>query len=253
MSLQTLKRQMQPNRRFLRRRRQEKERKIKRLIRLENIFEKDSKFPSYYVLSFPGTYIDSEINVIIVDTEIKQKIVIPKKMTKLNKSALLVQVSSERQGNALSNINKVAEHPVTVQLHRTLNVVKGTVYSETMSNSTEEKILEQLKEQGLTKVERMKRRVDGKLVATHRYILMFNGTKLPPLIKLAEWHREIVDLYIPTPMRCNRCQRYNHAKKWCRREKETCARCGEEDHTANQCNNDPRCVNCSGEHWATDK
>ena len=134
-----------------------------------------------------------------------------------------------------------------MQLHSTLNVVKGTVYSETMSNSTEEEIM---KEQRVTKMERMKRRVDGKLLGTHRYILAFNRTKLPPLIKLAEWHREIVDLYIPTPMRCNRCQRYNHAKKWCRREKE---RCGEEDHTANQCNNEPHCVNCSRDHWSTDK
>ena len=89
---------MQRNRRFQRRRQQEKKRKIKTLIRLEDIFENDSEFPSYYVLNFPGTYIDSEINVIAVDTEIKQKIGIPKKMTKLKKSALLVQVSSERQG-----------------------------------------------------------------------------------------------------------------------------------------------------------
>ena len=131
------------------------------LIRLEDIFEKETKYPAYYVLNFPGTYIDSELNVILVDTVIKRTIGTPRKMTKLNRSSILVHVVSEQQGETLMEINKIAGNPVTVQLHRTLSIVKGTVYSEAMSNGTEEEILEKLADQGVTKVERTKRRINS--------------------------------------------------------------------------------------------
>ena len=83
---------------------------------------------------------------------------------------------------------KIAEHTVIAELHRTMNSVKGSVYSESMSQCTEDEILHQLSDQGVTKVERMKRRENGELLAAHRYILTFNRTKLPSLIKLASWH-----------------------------------------------------------------
>ena len=72
-----------------------------------------------------------------------------------------------------------------------MNLVKGIVYSEALSKSTESEILDKLNEQGVTRVERMKKHINGQLVDTHRYILAFSRTKLPSLIELAEWHSEI--------------------------------------------------------------
>ena len=49
-----------------------KEQKIKRLLPLQDLFVDDQKFPLYYVLNFPD--IDSRLNVIAADSEIKLKI-----------------------------------------------------------------------------------------------------------------------------------------------------------------------------------
>ena len=54
-------------------------------------------------------------------------------------------------------ITSIANQPVAVQLHRTLNKVKGTVLSEALAMNTETEILESLKTQGVAKIERMKR------------------------------------------------------------------------------------------------
>ena len=50
-------------------------------------------------------------------------------------------------------ISSIANQPVTVQLHQTLNKVKGTVLSEALAMNTETEILDSLKMQGVTKIE----------------------------------------------------------------------------------------------------
>ena len=59
-------------------------------------------------------------------------------------------------------------NPVEVAEHKTLNTCKGTVYSETMSNSSLEELQDALKDQQVSKIERMKQRVNGVLKDTHR-------------------------------------------------------------------------------------
>ena len=155
-----------------------KERKIKKMIPLLELF-KDEKFPKYYVLTFPDVDIGTKLNVITVDTELTEKIGKAQKISKLNKSSLLIEVKSEAQGKKLTLIKKLAEITVTAELHRTLNTVKGTVVSETMSQCSNEKLMSKLKTQGVTKIERMKTRVNGELVDTNRYILTFERSELP--------------------------------------------------------------------------
>lgn len=196
-------------------RRKTKERRIKRLLTLEEIFEAEPVYPIYHVIKFPGVDIESELNVIAADADIKKQIGQAKKISKINKNTLLVEIANEAQYDKLRNIKTIDKNPVVIEEHKSLNQVKGTIYSETMSKSTIEEIFEKLKDQGVSKVERMKKKVDGKLIETHRYVITFKKTKLPSLIKLADWHRELVDLYIPTPLRCNRCQKLGHTKNWC--------------------------------------
>ena len=99
----------------------------------------------------------------------------------------------------------------------------------------------------------MKKRVGQDLIDTNRYILTFNRTELPRLIKITDWHHEIVNLYIPPPLKCMKCQRFGHLKKWCRREEEICAKCGDAGHTSRSCQNETSCVNCNGDHSAMDR
>ena len=169
---------------------------------LEDLFMDENKFPIYFVVKFPRMEIDRELNVIATDNEIKKKIGQPSKISKLCRDTLLIDVNSEEHGNKLSAIKLIAGNPAVVEPHRSMNQVKGTVYSETLPQSSVTEIMEKLSDQGVMKVEHMKHRVDCQLVDRHRYVLTFNRTKLPSLIKLAEWHKEIVDMYIPTPLRC---------------------------------------------------
>lgn len=232
--------------------RRRKERRIKQLLTLEDIFE-ENKHQLYYVITFPGVDIDSELNILTADKELKSAIGIPNKTSKLNKNSLLVQVKSENQAKKLLNLKRIDDKIITVELHKTMNFCKGTILSEALSQNSEEEILEAVKDQGVVKVERMKRKVDGVLTNTNRYIITFQRTKLPSLLKLAEWHREIVYLYIPNPMSCRRCQRYGHTQKWCRRTTDTCARCAAEGHVSPGCSAPIKCANCGSQHYSTNK
>ena len=67
------------------------------------------------------------------------------------------------------------------------------------------------------------------------------------------YYRVAVSQFIPNPMRCYKCQKFGHTKFNCRKN-EVCNKCGQEDHTDSQeCKNEPKCVNCQGNHTSNDK
>ena len=170
-----------------------------------------------------------------------------------NRNTLLVKATSQRQASKLPEIKTIASHEVVITAHTALNQSKGTVFSETLSACKIEEIEEVLRDQGATKVERMKRRVNGVLVDTHRHIITFNKPDPPPTIRISDWHFELLDLYIPTPMQCINCQKLGHTKNHCRRGAPVCARCAQEGHQARDCQNEPKCANCDGAHRSMDK
>ena len=49
-----------------------KERRIKQLIPLEALFESENKFSIYFIMKFPRLEIDTDLNVIATDNEIKK-------------------------------------------------------------------------------------------------------------------------------------------------------------------------------------
>ena len=49
-----------------------KERRIKQLIPLEALFETENKFLIYFIMKFPRLEIDTDLNVIATDNEIKK-------------------------------------------------------------------------------------------------------------------------------------------------------------------------------------
>ncbi|GBN54698.1 hypothetical protein AVEN_206931-1 [Araneus ventricosus] len=59
--------------------------------------------------------------------------------------------------------------------------------------------------------------------------------------------RLIVRPYIPTPLRCFKCQRFGHSKDSCRGTL-TYARCAEAGHESSGCTAEEKCVNCKGSH-----
>ncbi|XP_055928713.1 uncharacterized protein LOC129959844 [Argiope bruennichi] len=114
-----------------------------------------------------------------------------------------------------------------------------------MFNDEEEEILKELKK-GVTHVRRISIRRNGELHKTKHLILTFGFPKLPEHIK-AGYMRLPVRPYIPSPLRCFKCQRFGHSKTSCRGTL-TCARCADVGHDSSQCNSVEKCVNCKGAH-----
>ena len=211
-------------------------------------------FPRYFLVKFPRMNIERDLDNIATQRDIKRKIGdYEGAIKKHSQDTLLIQVKSAQQGNRLRQVERLAGVEVDISEHRALNQCKGTVLSRTMSNTPLETLKEALKDQNVIEVERMKARINGELQETHRYILTFNQPNPPTAIKLADWHHEAVDLYIPKPMRCVKCWKFGHTQKRCRRENPVCLQCAEDGHLAARCTRETKCANCYGKHRATDR
>ena len=232
-------------------RNQQKQRKLRHAMRTYDENANMLQYPRYYSLQFPRMNIEKDIDVVNVEKDLREKIGDPEQIKKQNRETLLIKVKSRSQGQQLSNVKQIATYDVNVSEHNSLNQSKGTVYSEAMSQSSIETLEEALRSQKVIKVERMKKRENGVLVDTHRYIITFAMPELPESIKLATWHFELIDRYIPKPMRCNNCQRLGHTAKKCHRKETICAKCGQEGHMFRTCNNEAKCVLCGGPHPST--
>ena len=210
-------------------------------------------YPVYFLVKLVGTDL-VKANPIAIQRSLRQEAGnFAADIKQQNRNTLLVKATSQRQASKLPEIKTIASHEVVITAHTALNQSKGTVFSETLSACKIEEIEEVLRDQGATKVERMKRRVNGVLVDTHRHIITFNKPDPPPTIRISDWHFELLDLYIPTPMQCINCQKLGHTKNHCRRGAPVCARCAQEGHQARDCQNEPKCANCDGAHRSMDK
>ena len=82
---------------------------------MEEIFKTEPIYPTYYVINFPGVDIETQLNVIATDKEIKTKIGNLKKITKMSTSAFLIQIANENQASLIKRINIITQQPVTVE------------------------------------------------------------------------------------------------------------------------------------------
>ncbi|GBN27822.1 hypothetical protein AVEN_28122-1 [Araneus ventricosus] len=183
---------------------------------------------------------------LVVEKAITSSVGDVKATKKLRSGDLLVEVESPKQAKEISKLKSLSTIPVTVKPHATLNSSKGVISCGELLNESEEKIIEELKSQGVIHVRRITIRRDGQLLNTKHLILTFDSNKLPENIK-AGYMRLSVRTYIPNPLRCFKCQRFGHSKTSCRGTL-TCARCAEVGHESTDCTRTEKCVNCKGEH-----
>ena len=94
-----------------------------------------------------------------------------------------------------------------------INTIKDSIVSEALSHIRKTEIQSAFLSQGVKKVDRMKRFVDGELKPTNRLILTLNRTEVTKVVKLTDWHHEFVDIFIPTSLRCKKCHKFVHTKK----------------------------------------
>ena len=141
---------------------------------------------------------------------------------------------------------------VEVQLDVFANSSKGKVEAPCWDKIPKDELLEDLREQGVTDVYRIKRLKKGEYVNTNFYILSFNTTKCPSNINIG-FYNAICKLHIPNPSVCKKCWKFNHSAKSCKSAPK-CGKCGSTQHTAEGCNVKERCANCLLEtHTATSR
>jgi hypothetical protein len=183
-------------------------------------------------------------------TKEKDEIEKPKKMTKLASGDYLVEVDKETQSQDIRQIKTIQNIPVSVIPHKTLNTSKGIIKCRDISMCSEEEILENLLDQGVSNVKRIRVKRNGTLVATHSYILEFKTITLPEAVFMAYIKAEVEE-YIPNPLRCYKCQLFGHHKDRCSKPA-VCGNCGT-SHEENPCPNLPFCINCKEKHPASDR
>ena len=177
----------------------------------------------------------------------------PKNVQRLRSGDLLVEVERQAHAKNLLSCKMFVNVPVVVTAHKTLNYKKGVVNSRDLAMCSEEELTRELKPQGVTEVHRITVKLHGgNTRQTNTFILTFTGD-LPTAIK-AGFVRVPVRPYIPNPLRCFKCQRYEHGKNSCQRDA-VCSHCGErqEDHSDSVCSNAAHCINCNGDHSADSK
>ena len=176
----------------------------------------------------------------------------PRSIKKLRSGDLLVEYTNKKQIESLLRLKKF-HLKVQVSLHGSLNTCKGVVRCPDLKGVSEQEILEEMREQGVVNVRRIKVRRDDALKDTNTFVFTFNTSVLPKQLKVA-FLRVSVDPYIPNPLRCYACQVFGHHENKCHRE-EICANCGESKHSADETDRKrpPKCVNCKEDHPANSR
>ncbi|XP_064115050.1 uncharacterized protein LOC135221156 [Macrobrachium nipponense] len=123
------------------------------------------------------------------------------------------------------------------------------IYAPQLMTYSEEKLVEELKDQGIIRIERMKKKINGVLVPLPNLIVTFNSSHLLSIEKAAGL-RFKVKQYIPRPRRCFHCQEFGHMLGSCRQKLQgkpaTCVKCSEPEHGI--CNKQARCIYCGDSH-----
>ena len=191
----------------------------------------------------------TKLSPFIIEKSISAILGTPKSVKKLKNETLLVECFSQQQVKNLLGHKKLFNLDVNIFPHKTLNTSKGVIRCKELSfcDSLEE-IKSNLKSQAVSDVKRISVLRNGIRRDTHTYILTFSTPILPTSIKVG-FQSVKVDVYVPNPLRCYRCQRYGHHESNCR-STPVCPKCAfeGEDHDQKTCNDPPLCVNCKSSH-----
>ena len=167
-----------------------------------------------------------------------------KNMKKIPNGNLLVEVESWRQAESILKMKTFHTTKCRAYLHEKLNNSKRVIWSRELALATEEEMLAAREKQEITNIKRIFIRKGEEKIETNTYILTFNQPHISKEVKIG-YCVEKVEQYVPAPLRCFKCQKYEHHREDCR-GRHTCAKCGEKDleHLEEDCLEEIRCVNC---------
>ena len=203
-----------------------------------------STFDKYLTIDLSSTNVD----IFEINRDIKKCCGRELKISQ-NANKLIVETTSAEESNKLKNLTSLGGISVECTPHFSMNHSRGIIYAPQLMMYSEEKLLNEFEEQGVIKVERMKKKIDGALTPQPSLLLTFNSIRLPSILKAA-WFKYEVKQYIPRPRRCFHCQNFGHILTSCRLKSQgkpaVCVNCGEVEH--GDCQDDPTCIHCGGDH-----
>ena len=172
---------------------------------------------------------------------------------RLRQGDILVHCATRSQAKNLMQLKAFAGCPCTVLPHRSLNSSKGIIRDRErcLQSLSEDDLVHELEDQGVTHVKRFTVRRDSGVIKTNTYLITFSCASLPREIK-AGYCNIRVEVFIPNPLRCYKCQRYGHGVSRCTNG-HICHRCGSDEHEGFDCQEAPHCHNCKGSHMASSK
>lgn len=140
---------------------------------------------------------------------------------------------------------------VKVTHHPGLNSVRCVISCRDLINvKSDEDLLNCLKDQKVTGVRRISRKVGDGTEPTATVILTVSGTTRPDHIDVG-YQRIRTRPYYPAPMLCYKCYQFGHTRQRCQQQSETCGNCGEQHEIVKgvKCPSPAYCTRCkNGNH-----
>lgn len=169
-----------------------------------------------------------------------------KSVSKNNQGGISVQCHTSAQALKLKETKQLGEWIVKADFAKSETQSKGVISGVPLDVS-EEEIVSDCREFGVTAARRITRRRDGQLTKTLSVCLTFNSPKMPSYVKLGYLIFETKP-FIPPVVRCYNCQRIGHVADGCR-SKTRCVRCSG-PHKFEECPDKDKvlCCRCGEEH-----
>ena len=201
-----------------------------------------------------------KINIVFDDGDIKR----------LFNGNIVFKIHTKEQYQMVKKIREIMGIPCTITPHKFLNSSKGVVYSPYFKAQTAESLQESLASEGILDVKKIiifrkitkqsdendmdtdqsTSKTTYKQIDTGKAILTFDNINRPDKVWLGFCYAK-VEMYIPPPLRCNKCQGFGHHSMACK-NKQFCAKCNSQDHVDTKMNKCPstflKCHNCHGKH-----
>lgn len=171
---------------------------------------------------------------------------------KLRNGDYLVECNSKKASELLQKRsgNLFVDRMIFVGVHEQLNSSKGVIRCPDLQDMTEEDIQEELADQGVVKVQRVFITKGSSKIPTNTLFLTFASANLPESVKVGYLNVRVT-LFVPSPLRCFKCQKFGHGSRFCKAQ-EVCRDCGKPKHDG-ECDSSRQCVNCGGKHSSSSK
>ena len=205
--------------------------------------QNDNKWSRFIIMEAANQNVPLSLNAFVLKKAIDGMANAKLDNAKAMKSGkVLIEVETKQQCKNLLKTTKLLGYlPVKVSPHRTLNSSKFVIKCEELDIMEENEIKKELQPQGIIAVKRISIRYS-------LYVLTIKGENIPKKINIGYLKKETRP-YIPNPQRCFQCQKFGHTKNSCK-DKAVCAGYGEEEHKVDDCQNEPKYVDCQSDHVA---